>query len=672
MTMLRSVCASGSPWLFGPALILAVSTASSSTAQPAQQSAAASLAHLSAAMDQFHTRFPVYDDVSSAGNHFHAYGKIPSDAAAVTMDGSWADAPHSGATAIRCDFRVEGSNFGGFFMQNGVLTGAATAPIPNFGTVPNAGINLVGAISLTFWVRGARGGERIDFFVAGVGRNGETGQPLPNTPYPDSSPRWPALGSLYTLTTAWQSVSIDVTGLDLSYVLGGFAWVASARDNPTGATFFLDDIQFNLSPARVSARLNEPRFIRSYVTLQLQPDPFDANPDDDIDLVFRNTAFAYDNALALLAYLARGTSEDVARARLIGDAFVYASRNDRYFNDNRSCGSPLPVDRVNGARIRTAYAAGDLALPNGWRPNGRPGTAAIPGFYVEARTRFYEVEQSAIDTGNNAWVMIALAALYDRTRHPDYLDTACKLGQFVRAFRSDSGTFRGFLGGIDTPEAPTAQWRTYASSEHNIDLVAAFTRLATLTGAPEWSGHAAHARAFVDTMWDTGRGCFLAGTLDPNTRNTVAGRLPLDVQAWAVQALPAALTTYAGLIACAERNHRLSDGAMTGFDFNEDKDGVWFEGTAQMAVSYSVAGQQTAAEAVRAALRSAQSTPPFGDDAGLAAASRDGLTTGFNFKYYRRVHVGATAWNVFAQLHFNPFTDSWPRPSPPRNFRFLR
>lgn len=658
------------------AVVLLVSIIAPQTvgAQPSRQSADASLAHLSAAMDQFHTRFPVYDDVSSAGNHFHAYAKIPDANAAVTMNGSWADAPHSGATAIRCDFQnVNGSNFGGFFMQNGVLEGSATAPVANFGTVPNAGINLTGAVSLTFWVRGARGGERIDFFVAGVGRDAASGQPLPNTPYPDSSPRRPAQGTLYTLTTAWQRISIDVTGMDLSYVLGGFGWVASALYNPAGATFFLDDIQFDLDQARVNARLQQPRFVRSFTTLPVQPDPLDPNQDDDIDLVLRNTAFAYDNALALLAYLARGTADDVARARIIGDAFVYASRHDRYFDDNRPCGSALPVDLLNGARIRTAYAAGDLALPNGWRPNGRSGTPATPGFYVESTVRFYEVEQGAIDTGNNAWVMIALAALYDQTRHPDYLDTACKLGQFVRSFRNDSGAFQGFLGGIDAPETPTAQPRVYASSEHNIDLVAAFTRLARLTGLAQWSGEAAHARTFVESMWDSSRGCFLTGTINPNTRNTIAGQLPLDVQAWSVQSLPDLLTTYPSVLACAEVQHRATDGAMTGFDFNEDRDGVWFEGTGQMAVSYRVTGQQAASDAISAALRLAQSTPPFGDGQGLAASSRDALTTGFNFRYYRRLHVGATAWNVFAQLGFNPFTDSMPAPpGAPRNVRIVR
>jgi len=59
--------------------------------------------------------------------------------------------------------------------------------------------------------------------------------------------------------------------------------------------------------------------------------------------------------------------------------------------------------------------------------------------------------------------------------------------------------------------------------------------------------------------------------------------------------------------------------------------------------------------ALRQELSRAQQTPPFGDARGLAAASHEGLTTGFDFKYFRRLHIGATAWNVFAQLGYDPF-----------------
>ena len=164
-------------------------------------------------MDQFHNRYVVYDDVSSAGNHFFAYGKLPDQNAAVFVNGSWTESPHSGATAIQCIFTANGDNFGGFYFQNGILPNQATAPITNFGTVPNAGVNLAGAKSLTFWARGKNGGERIDFFMGGVGRNYRTG--VQETPYPDSVRRLPEYGHLFQLTSQWQPFSIDLAGADL-------------------------------------------------------------------------------------------------------------------------------------------------------------------------------------------------------------------------------------------------------------------------------------------------------------------------------------------------------------------------------------------------------------------------------------------------------------------------
>ncbi|HWW63076.1 MAG TPA: hypothetical protein VN181_17000, partial [Thermoanaerobaculia bacterium] len=437
----------------------------------AADSAQSSLQYLRSTMDAYHDRIGVYEDVSSPGNHFPVPAKIPDPSTHVTLDGSWTDNPHSGATSLRCEFKPSpGEFFGGYYFQNGAFSGTQTGPSANFGTVPNAGLDLSGATALTFWARGASGGEQIEFFVAGVGRDGQSGAPV--TPYPDSSPRVPGVGTTTTLTTSWQKFTIDLTGRDLSYVLGGFAWVAAGAP----ATFFVDDIQYELSPARRAQRLEEPRFLRSYTTLPRQSDPLDANNDDDFDFTQRNVAFTYDNALALLAFLADGSADSIRRARLIGDAFVYASRHDAVFNDNRACDESIDPLTPDGARLRSAYAAGDLKLPPGWAPNNRPGAVTAPSFYVESRSTSYAVEQNAVDVGNNAWAMIALLALHQRTGEESYLDTACKLGNFIQAFRRDSGPYRGFTGGVRY-EGESAQRQPWASSEHNLDVYAAFTTM---------------------------------------------------------------------------------------------------------------------------------------------------------------------------------------------------
>ncbi len=607
----------------------------------ARQSADSSLKYLAEVMDHCHERFWVYQDVSSPCNHFHAWAKIADTLHAVEISGSYVDTTgnaRTGATVIRCVFRRSGNNYGGFYFQNGVLPDTAKAPRHNWGTYPNAGINLSGAIALKFSARGKVGGERIEFFLGGIGRDPGTGNPTAR--YPDSSRRHPRIGMTFTLTHAWQDFTIDLTGLDLSYVLGGFAWVANAPNNPNGAEFYLDNIYYELSPAQRESRLNMPRLLRSFTTLPLQPDPNDSNRVDDFDLVLRNTAFVYDNALALLAFLAGNTAEGLRRAKLIGEAFAYAAQHDRFYNDGR---------------LRDAYSAGDISLPPGWNPNGRKDTVPVRGFFDEANQRFYEIEQGGISAGNNAWVMIALLALYDRTHEQVYLDTARRLGDFIRTFRNNSGLYQGFQGGLDRAESAAPIRRAWASTEHNLDIYAAFTVMHQITGEPQWQDDAEHARTFVEAMWDSTRGCYLTGTSDPNQRNTAAGQLPLDTQSWSALALPNALTLHPRLLECAEQNHRADHDGFYGYDFNEDRDGVWFEGTAQMATAYAIAHKLEDADNLRQELRRAQQTAPFGDGRSLTAACHDGVSTGFGFILYRRLHVGATAWNVFAQLGFNPY-----------------
>lgn len=619
-------------------VLVGIATSALGSTATATDSLEASRAFLAREMDRYHDHFGVYEDVSSPDNHFHVYAKIPTQFAPVTLNGSWEQTRHGGATSMRCELQPGGQD-GGFYFMAGVLVPPQTAPQPDFGTRSDAGYdgNLTNATSLTFWARGESGGEKIAFFLAGVGRDPFTG--VPTMPYPDSSPRWPPAGTLTTLSAAWTKYTISLTGLNLSHVIGGFAWYATATDNASGAIFYLDDIRYELSSAGVAARGNEPRFIRSFVTLPLQSLPA---PVNDFDLVLRNTAFTYDNALAALAFLAHGSTDSVRRARLIGDAFVHVAAHDRtYLTDDR---------------LRNAYAAGDLTVPPGWHPNGQNETPIIPGFWDESTQRFVEVEQGSLDTGNNAWAVVALLALWTQTGHPPYRDTALAIANgFVASQRNNSGTYQGYLGGLNDPESVTPVQRPYASAEHNIDLYAAFVRLFQVTGDAAWSERAQHARTFVLAMWDAALGCYRPGTIDPGSINTNLNQLPLDVQAWSLLAQLNPAGRDDQVLDCALARHAVAAEGFAGFDFNTDLDGVWFEGTGQMAAALRFGARTPMSDFYRAELQRAHGNPPLGKLLGHHAARRDGLTTGFDFRYFRRLHVGATAWNLFGQRGANPY-----------------
>ncbi|MCW5852109.1 MAG: hypothetical protein KIT87_18695, partial [Anaerolineae bacterium] len=435
-----------------------------------------------------------------------------------------------------------------------------------------------------------------------------------------------------TLTTQWTQYSIDVSQADLHYVLGGFGWVANALNNPQGAVFWLDDVRYD------TPGLDEPRFLRSYVTLP---------SDQPFDTIQRNVAYTYDNALAMLAFMARGTADDWRRARLIADALVYAQQHDRFYTDGR---------------LRNAYQAGDLVLPSGWIPNGKPDTVRMPGFWdCQTPPNWYEDRvQVSAHTGNVAWAMLALLTYYQHQPDARYLNAARAMGEWIQGRRQDTG-LGGYRGGFEGWERASDDYPTdpvvlqWASTEHNLDIYVAFTRLYQITGDAPWAQRAAYARQFVEAMWNESEGYYQTGTRDDGTVNPLP--IPLDAQTWALQAFgPNERTRRA--IAYAETHHHATYGPYQGFDFNTDRDKPWSEGTGQMVVSYWGLGQAEAAQFYTDQLRALQATATNGNGRGLVASPADGLTTGLTWEYFNRLHVGATAWYIFAEQRYNPYWDT--------------
>jgi hypothetical protein len=495
-----------------------------------------------------------------------------------------------------------------------------TAPRADFGREPKAGVDLRGATRLTFSARGERGGERVEFFCLGVGRDPVSGRAV--APHPDSDRK--ASTGWVTLSNSWRTYSIPLADKDLSYVAGGFGWVTSAQANGSRSiTFYLDEIRYD------KARLEESRFLTSYET---QPSV------EALDLVLRNTAFAYDNAVALQAFLAAGRRE---RARLLADAFLTALDRDRYWRDGR---------------IRNAYQSGDLILPPGWQVRGAGPAVRLPGWYDPRQRRWFEDEyQVSTHAGNVAWVMLALLSYFEVAGETRVLDAAQRLGEWVERHCRDTRGAGGYTAGYQGWE-PAPRKLRYKATEHNIDLYAAFRRLHLATRDPNWRERAEWAKRFVLAMWDAREGRFWTGTGDDGVainRSVV----PLDVQAWGVLALGGEGKRYTQALTCAEKHHRAGEG----FDFNEDRDGICYEGTAQLALAFRLTGQEAKRRALLNLLRSAREA-----SGGLPAASRDRLTTGFflatgePWYYYKRLHVGATAWLVLAELGVNPFAPFQP------------
>ncbi|MBI4675793.1 MAG: hypothetical protein HY741_29490 [Chloroflexi bacterium] len=138
--------------------------------------------------------------------------------------------PHSGEMAVRASFSPEGAlGWAGVYWQH---------PENNWGD-KKQGVDLRGMDKLTFWAKGVVGGEKIRFFVGGIGTKKD--------PYPDSLRPQVSSGFLQ-LKPEWRQYTINLRGQDLSHVIGGFGWATDKCANPSGATFYLDDILFERDP----------------------------------------------------------------------------------------------------------------------------------------------------------------------------------------------------------------------------------------------------------------------------------------------------------------------------------------------------------------------------------------------------------------------------------------
>lgn len=372
---------------------------------------------------------------------------------------------------------------------------------------------------------------------------------------------------------------------------------------------------------------------------------------------FFSTAFTYDNALLALAFLARGHSDDIARAIIIGNALLYAQQ----------------TDPAGDGRLRQAYMA---------------GTADSHGVFVTPGLSFFQ--GSAV--GDVAWAGIALAQLYSRTRVHAFLEGALRAAIFIETTTRDNTNVPpgGYFFG---------NGQSNKSTEHNIDVYALFTMLAQLSGDNSWLDGAAHARAFVEAMFDAPSGHFWTGTSDAT--HIFFDNSPEDVQTWSYLAfkdpnfaitldwvktnLATTDTTFAfnnGWGVNGTLRLRVSGmtyaslsklGTVLG-DNTVDADAVWLEGTSHLIAALlqrrlpaksdmpSFHGDVALAVALIESMQVAQNSLGSGQTVngqplvigqGITAATSI-LNTGFGFNYFPYLHIGATSWYVMAGQAANP------------------
>lgn len=141
------------------------------------------------------------------------------NAGAIEMDSGSNENPHSGQACLKVQYKAP-DNWGGVVWQS---------PANDWGDAPG-GWNLSGAKKLSFWARGAKGGEVIAFSFGLLGKDKKFSDTAANQL------------EKVRLTDEWNQYNIYVKGQDLSRIKTGFAWVVAGQGQPV--TFYLDDIRW--------------------------------------------------------------------------------------------------------------------------------------------------------------------------------------------------------------------------------------------------------------------------------------------------------------------------------------------------------------------------------------------------------------------------------------------
>ncbi len=138
------------------------------------------------------------------------------DGGSIQMREDCTDSPKVGDHCLEVRF-TKGDGWGGVVWQD---------PPNDWGDAPG-GLNLAGAKEMTFWARGAKGGEKVKFCFGLIGED---------KPFHDSA----KLEMELKLKTEWTRYGFLLSGQDLSRIKTPFAWSLAANGEPM--TFYLDEM----------------------------------------------------------------------------------------------------------------------------------------------------------------------------------------------------------------------------------------------------------------------------------------------------------------------------------------------------------------------------------------------------------------------------------------------
>jgi len=230
--------------------------------------------------------------------------------------------------------------------------------------------------------------------------------------------------------------------------------------------------------------------------------------------------------------------------------------------------------------------------------------------------------------GNIAWLLQALDIYQKQTGDKAYFAVQKKLADFLLTLQDTDGGLRGKTGVL---------WK---SAEGNIIAYAAIRNFGSLNGLSIYTAKAENIKTFLKSqvVWN---GTYFNQGPNDNTRI-------IDVQALGVLLLG---NSYAGALNWAEKYLKCTKpfgvSSVTGFDFDDNLDTVWLEGTLQAALAFYASKNTT-----KGNYYFGQSDRTIQSDGSLLWVTNNGTVGGEIVLPWRA--VAPTCWYIFYSYKFNP------------------
>jgi len=262
--------------------------------------------------------------------------------------------------------------------------------------------------------------------------------------------------------------------------------------------------------------------------------------------------------------------------------------------------------------------------------------SANGGFYQSRNTAGEEGER--IWMGDHAWLLIALNHYKATYKSNKYQSLGTALDNWLRSMQNEDGSIMGGVNGDGSliPKVTEGILMAFNAVEGYDDF------------------HKGILRFLNKNRWDSNLGVLISWPENPKYNyamdlhplgNGIITDMPDDVLFQANKYLNNQILTVTGE-------------EITGYCFDEDKDVIWLEGTAQMAVAFNGIGRFDKSQELIATLEKTLLNSTIIENAqGIPYASNQGTSYGTGLLWDHAdiaPALSSTIWYAFAKLRFNP------------------